>query len=74
MLKGDLKTILKSIPAASIKKIEVISEPGAKYEAEGAGGILNIVTDSTKDLSGFMTQYSAWISSGQIGGYIDGRT
>ena len=74
MLKGDLKTILKSIPAASIKKIEVISEPGAKYEAEGAGGILNIVTDSTKDLPGFMTQYSAWISSGQIGGYIDGRT
>ena len=54
MLKGDLKTVLKSIPASSIKKIEVISEPGAKYEAEGVGGILNIVTDRKQNLSGFM--------------------
>ncbi len=56
MLKGDIKTVLKSLPAASIKKIEVISEPGAKYEAEGVGGILNIVTDKSMDLHGFMTQ------------------
>lgn len=74
MLKGDLKTILKSIPAASIKKIEVISEPGAKYEAEGVGGILNIVTDSSRNLAGFMTQFSGWVSSGQVGGYVDART
>lgn len=74
MLKGDLKTILKSIPAASIKKIEVISEPGAKYEAEGVGGILNIVTDTSRNLSGFMTQLSAWVNSYNAGGYVDGRT
>ena len=41
MLSGDIKTILKSRPASTIQKIEVISEPGAKYEAEGTGGILN---------------------------------
>lgn len=73
MLKGDLKTVLKSIPAASIKKIEVISEPGAKYEAEGVGGILNIVTDKNTDLSGFMTQVSAWVNSRHAGGYVNGR-
>lgn len=74
MLKGDLKTVLKSLPAASIKKIEVISEPGAKYEAEGVGGILNIVTDRKTDLSGFLTQLQAWVNAYQVGGYVNGRT
>lgn len=73
MLKGDLKTVLKSIPASSIKKIEVISEPGAKYEAEGVGGILNIVTDRTQKLSGFMTQLSGWVNAWQAGGYLNSR-
>lgn len=73
MLKGDLKTILKSLPAASIKKIEVISEPGAKYEAEGVGGILNIVTDRRQSLSGFMTQLQGWINSNQAGANVNAR-
>lgn len=74
MLKGDIKTVLKSIPASTIKKIEVISEPGAKYEAEGVGGILNIVTDSNRSLSGFMAQLSAWVNAYQAGGNVDART
>lgn len=73
MLKGDIKTVLKSLPAASILKIEVISEPGAKYEAEGVGGILNIVTNKNTDLSGFLTQLSGWINAYQAGGYLNGR-
>ncbi len=73
MLKGDLKTILKSLPASTIKKIEVISEPGAKYEAEGVGGVLNIVTDRSKSLEGLMTQLGAWANAYQAGGYLNGR-
>ncbi len=74
MLKGDIKTVLKSLPASTIKKIEVISEPGAKYEAEGVGGILNIVTDRSRTLSGFMTQISGWANPFSAGGSVNGRT
>lgn len=42
-LSTNAKDILKSIPASSVKKIEVITEPGAKYDAEGITAILNII-------------------------------
>ena len=74
MLSGDVSTILKSMPAATIKKIEVITEPGAKYDAEGTGGILNIVTVGKQSLEGFMTNYSARLSTGNYGLSFYGRT
>jgi outer membrane receptor protein involved in Fe transport len=46
MITKNPKDVLKSIPASSIKKIEVITEPGAKYDAEGVSAILNIVMQS----------------------------
>ena len=45
MMTNNPKEVLKSMPAASIKKIEVITNPGPKYDAEGVGGILNIITE-----------------------------
>ncbi len=42
-LSGDqLVTFLKSIQSSNIKKIEVISNPSAKFDAEAKGGIINI--------------------------------
>lgn len=43
-MSKNAKDILAAIPASMIKTIEVITEPGAKYDAEGIGAILNIVT------------------------------
>ncbi|WP_131537591.1 outer membrane beta-barrel family protein [Pedobacter nototheniae] len=41
--QDDLSNYLKSIPSASISKIEVITNPPAKYDAQGNNGLINIV-------------------------------
>ena len=43
-LSRNFSEAIKSMPANSIKRIEVITNPSMKYDAEGTGGVLNIIT------------------------------
>lgn len=73
LLSSNPGKTLKSMPANSVKDIEVITSPGAKYDAEGVGGIINIVTQTGKGLEGYtatlnagVSQYGTWNAGGSV--------
>jgi len=50
-MKGDaLTTYLRQFPASRIERVEVIANPSAKFDPEGAAGIVNIVLKDNVDL------------------------
>lgn len=69
MMSNNPKEVLKSMPATSIKKIEVITNPGPKYDAEGVGGILNIITEG-KGPEGYTATASLRLGDYVIGGGV----
>lgn len=42
-IMGNVNQVLQSIPSNLIEKVETITNPGSKYDAEGQSGIINIV-------------------------------
>lgn len=52
-MSANYQRILKAMPAEAVSKVEVITEPGAKYDAEGTGGILNLVTERKQRNDGY---------------------
>ena len=69
----NAKEILKAMPASMVKRIEVITAPGAREDAEGVNAILNIVMMDTKKMDGVTGSvrgnYSSLNSVG-VGAYL----
>ncbi|WP_264534992.1 TonB-dependent receptor domain-containing protein [Flavobacterium sp. N1736] len=64
----DPAQLLKQIPSTSIKKIELITNPSAKYNPEGMSGIINIILHKNAN-TGFNGSYSGGITFGQTAKY-----
>jgi hypothetical protein len=45
---SELENYLKSLPASTVKQIEIMPNPPAKYEAAGNSGVINIITKRSK--------------------------
>ena len=62
-LSKNAKEVLKSMPASMVKRIEVITDPGAREDAEGVDAILNIVMVDGSKLQGITGVVSASYTS-----------
>ena len=67
--------ILEQIPANTIKSIELITNPSAKYDAEGMNGIINIVTkqNTTSGTNGSITLGAGYLKRGNVSGVLNYR-
>lgn len=58
MFAQNTKDALRGFPGAVVSKIEVITSPSAKYDAEGIGGLINIITKKAIfGYNGFLNAY-----------------
>ncbi|MDC3253049.1 TonB-dependent receptor, partial [Crocinitomicaceae bacterium] len=69
LVLGDGQNLLDALPANSIQRIEIVTNPSARYDPDGTSGIINIVMKKNK-LKGFngivsSTYGAASLSAGQ---------
>ncbi|MBD5203264.1 MAG: TonB-dependent receptor [Bacteroidales bacterium] len=72
-LSANASKLLKMMPAGAVAKIEVITEPGAKYDAEGTGGIINLITTRNQKNDGYTIGAQAYFNNRMSGGGVNGR-
>jgi iron complex outermembrane receptor protein len=70
---SQLSSLLQSMPASTIDKIELISNPSAKYDAEGKGGLINIITKKGANL-GLNGTVTSGITVGRFPRFNEGLT
>jgi outer membrane receptor protein involved in Fe transport len=58
MMTANASVIFKSMPATAVKDIEVVTNPGARYDAEGAGGVLNIIMNRQNGMAASLDGYN----------------
>ena len=75
MLVKNFKDAIKAMPANTIKSIEVITNPPAKYDAEGVGGVINIITNrkTTQGYNGNINAGANTLGGYNAGGYISAQ-
>jgi len=80
LMASSPSDVLKAMPASNIERIEVITTPPAKYDAEGLAGIINIVTKKNtaqgyngalktnyNSVYGYQVNLSAVVKEGKLG-------
>ena len=72
MMSSNPSQVFKSMPASVVKSIEVVTNPGAKYDAEGAGGVLNIIMNkqnpmAQESLNGYTATAQLGVSTRGVG-------
>lgn len=75
MLARNFDQLIKTVPASSIKEIQVITNPPVKYDAEGIGGIINIVMAKRlkSGYSGSLGAQGGTLGSAGGSGYINAQ-
>ena len=68
-MSRNFSEVIRSMPAGSVRRIEVITNPSMKYDAEGAGGVLNIITARSRT-AGFSGSVNTTHRFPFIGGYM----